>query len=225
MSPPEVRWFSTALAVRNVRIGPVLSGMTDFEVRRKYSAASRQDWTIWFTGLSGSGKSTLANKLAAYLKQWSLPHQLIDGDVVREELCKGLGFSKEDRDENIRRIGYIAGLLNRHNIISIVAAISPYRQARAEMRKKLPNFLEVFVDCPLDTLVRRDVKGLYRRALAGQIEHFSGISDPYEPPLHPDVYVNSGNQTPEESLAVILRRLEELGWINASCLQSPVAAL
>jgi adenylyl-sulfate kinase len=199
--------------------------MTDFEVLGHCRANSRHDWTIWFTGLSGSGKSTLAQKLAVYLDQCSVPHQLIDGDVVREELCKGLGFSKEDRDENIRRIGYIAGLLNRHKIISIVAAISPYRQARAEVRKKLPNFLEVHVDCPLDTLIRRDVKGLYRRALAGQLEHFSGISDPYEPPLHPDIYVNSGNQRPDESLAVILRKLEELNWLAAPALQSPLAAV
>lgn len=198
--------------------------MTDFEFISRYPDTSRHNWTIWFTGLSGSGKSTLANKLAEHLDHCSFPHQLIDGDVVREELCKDLGFSKEDRDENIRRIAYVAGLLNRHNIISVVAAISPYRQARREVRKKLPRFLEVYVDCPLETLVRRDAKGLYKRALAGQIEHFSGISDPYEPPLHPDVYVNSGNQTPEESLAIILHKLEELGWIAAPSL-TPLAAV
>lgn len=199
--------------------------MTDLEVIGRYPHTSPRNWTVWFTGLSGSGKSTLANKLADYLDHCSLPHQLIDGDVVREELCKDLGFSKEDRDENIRRIGYVAGLLNRHNIISIVAAISPYRQARMNVRKTLPRFLEIHVDCPLEMLVHRDAKGLYKRALAGQIEHFSGISDPYEPPLNPDVYVNSGNQTPEESLAIILHKLEELGWIPAANLQTALAAV
>jgi adenylyl-sulfate kinase len=216
----EVTWFrrlhppERCLLVRIER-------MPDFEiVSRKHAAIPRHDWTIWFTGLSGSGKSTLAGKLASYLDRFALPYELIDGDVVREEICKGLGFSKEDRDENIRRIGFIAALLNRHNIISIVAAISPYRQARANVRKKLPRFLEVHVDCPLETLVHRDVKGLYHRALAGQLDHFSGISDPYEAPIHPEVYVNSGNQTPDESLAVITRKLDELGWLNAHKLQS-----
>lgn len=199
--------------------------MTDFEiVKRKRPARPCHDWTIWFTGLSGSGKSTLAGKLAAYLDQCALPYELIDGDVVRKEICKDLGFSKEDRDENIRRIGYIARLLNRHNVISIVAAISPYRQARTTVQEKLPRFLEVHVDCPLEILVQRDVKGLYHRALAGQIEHFSGISDPYEAPLHPGVYVNSGNQTPEESLATILRKLEELGWVCTPSVQSSSVA-
>jgi adenylyl-sulfate kinase len=202
--------------------------MRDFEiVSRKFSITSFHNWTIWFTGLSGSGKSTLAGKLAAYLDNDDLPYELIDGDVVREEICRGLGFSKEDRDENIRRIGYIARLLNRHNIISIVAAISPYRQARENVRTKIAKFLEVHVDCALDTLVHRDVKGLYHRALAGQIEHFSGISDPYEAPVRPDVYVNSGNQTPDESLGVIIAKLEELGWLATPNVQpkSSVAAL
>jgi adenylyl-sulfate kinase len=202
--------------------------MRDFEiVSRKFSITPAHDWTIWFTGLSGSGKSTLAGKLAAYLDNDALPYELIDGDVVREEICRGLGFSKEDRDENIRRIGYIAALLNRHNIISIVAAISPYRQARDRVRGKISKFLEVHVDCPLDTLVHRDVKGLYHRALAGQIEHFSGISDPYEAPVRPDVYVNSEGQTPDESLGVIISKLEELGWLATSGVQSKssVAAL
>lgn len=196
--------------------------MPDFEVvSHHYPATARHDWTVWFTGLSGSGKSTLAHKLAEYLDLFACPYELIDGDAVREELCQGLGFSKKDRDENIRRIGYVARLLNCHNIVSIVAAISPYRQARTEVRGKLSKFLEIHVDCPLETLVRRDVKGLYKRALAGQIEHFSGISDPYEAPVEPDVYVNSGSQTPEESLAVIVHKLEKLGWIHAGSLQRP----
>lgn len=172
-------------------------------------------WTIWFTGLSGSGKSTLASALAAHLGILGLDHELLDGDEIRRELCRDLGFSKQDRDENIRRIGYVAGLLNRHGVISIVAAISPYRDARDQVRSKIPCFFEVHVDCPLEVLIQRDVKGLYHRALAGELEHFSGISDPYEPPLAPDAYVNSGTQSRNESLSVILAGLAHLGWIPA----------
>ncbi len=188
----------------------------DFEVVGRQYPTLSHDWTIWLTGLSGSGKSTLAQALAKHLEDYSLPYELLDGDIIRQGVCRDLGFSKEDRDENIRRIGCIAELLNRHNVIAIVAAISPYEKAREEVRKGIPKFLEVHVDCPLDTLVRRDVKGLYRRALAGQIEHFSGISDPYETPTHPDVYVNSANQAVEESLAVILRKLDDLSWLSAT---------
>lgn len=195
----------------------------DFEVVGSQYPASPRDWTIWFTGLSGSGKSTLAQALAGRLQRYGLPHELLDGDVIREGICRGLGFSKADRDENIRRIGCIARLLNRHNVISIVAAISPYQKTRAEVRKIIPKFLEVHVDCPLETLVHRDVKGLYHRALAGQIEHFSGISDPYEAPSHPDVYVNSGKQTAEESLKVIVRKIEDLGWLSTPVIEEKVA--
>jgi adenylyl-sulfate kinase len=212
--------MESAASCQNIACWLVSKRMPDFEVEnRKHLVTSRHDWTIWFTGLSGSGKSTLAQNLAAHLDQYGVPYELIDGDIVREGISRDLGYSKEDRDENIRRIGYIAGLLNRHNVVSIVAAISPYRDARADVRAKLPKFLEIHVDCPLDTLIRRDVKGLYHRALEGHIENFSGISDPYEAPPHPDVYVNSGYQTTEESLAVIIGKLEELGWITTSNLQ------
>ena len=172
-------------------------------------------WTIWFTGLSGSGKSTLATALAAHLRELNVAHELLDGDEIRRELCRDLGFSKHDRDENIRRIGYVARLLNRHGIITIVAAISPYRDAREEVRAKIPRFFEVHVDCPLEVLIQRDVKGLYHRALAGELEHFTGISDPYEPPLAPETRVNSGTQSQEQSLAVILAGLAERGWVPA----------
>jgi len=199
----------------------------NLEAARGHHFAPSSDWTIWLTGLSGSGKSTLANALAEYLDGYGLPYELLDGDVIREGICRGLGFSKEDRDENIRRIGYLAQLLNRHNVISIVAAISPYRQAREAVRKQIPKFMEIHVDCPLETLVQRDVKGLYHRALAGQLDHFTGISDPYEMPVDPDVYVNSGKQTPEESLGIILRKLEELGWLSPTAIaaEPSVAAL
>ena len=173
----------------------------------------RNGWTAWFTGLSGSGKSTLGRALGAYLVDVSVNFELIDGDEIRRDLCRDLGFSKEDRDENIRRIGYVAGLLNRHQIAVIVAAISPYRKAREAVREQIPQFLEIHMDCPLSTLAARDVKGLYRKAFAGEIQRFSGVSDTYEAPLSPDLYLNSGEQSEEECLSLIVSKLEELNWL------------
>lgn len=170
-------------------------------------------WTVWFTGLSGSGKTTLAIALARRLTMLSVPHQLLDGDEIRKELCRDLGFSKADRHENVRRISYVAGLLNRHKIVSIVAAIAPFRAAREEARKYIPRFVEVHVDCPLQSLVQRDVKGLYKRALSGEIKNFTGISDPYEPPLHPDIYLNSGLQSEEECRASLFSELERRAYL------------
>ena len=174
------------------------------------------DWTIWFTGLSGAGKSTLACALANHLADHSLSCELIDGDEIRQELCRDLGFSKGDRDENVRRISYVARVLNRHGIISIVAAISPYRDARLEARRKSARFIEVHVDCPLQDLIQRDTKGLYAKALNGSIQKFTGISDPYEAPIDPEIYINSALQSEEESLAHILSQLAELGCLPAS---------
>jgi adenylyl-sulfate kinase len=173
-------------------------------------------WTIWFTGLSGSGKSTLARALSRQLKRLSIDHELIDGDEIRTDLCKDLGFSRSDRCENIRRIGYVAALLNRHKIVSIVAAIAPYREARDEVRKRIPCFLETHVDCALEILAQRDVKGLYRRALAREISDFTGVSDPYEPPLSPDIYLNSGAQSEADCTASISSKLRDLGWLPAT---------
>jgi adenylyl-sulfate kinase len=170
----------------------------------------RQAWTIWFTGLSGSGKSTLASGLAAHLEGLGLPHHVIDGDEIRRELCQDLGFSEKDRNENVRRIGYVAQLLNRHGVITIVAAISPYRTARDAVRCKCPLFIEVHVDCSISTLSKRDVKGLYKRALAGEISGFTGVSDPYEAPLNPEIYISSEVQSEEESIAFLIARLQEL---------------
>jgi ATP sulfurylase/adenylyl-sulfate kinase len=160
--------------------------------------------TIWLTGLSGAGKSTLAEQLVVQLRAEGRRVEILDGDAIRENLSKGLGFSKEDRDTNIRRIGYVAEMLTRNGVIVIVAAISPYRAVRDEVRARIGNFVEVHVDCSIDELVRRDVKGLYLRALAGEITHFTGVSDPYEAPLNPEVHVDSRTQTIEESLAAIL---------------------
>ena len=170
--------------------------------------------TIWFTGMSGAGKSTVSHLLEQKLRALGGRVEVLDGDVVRTHLCKGLGFSKEDRDENIRRIGFVCEMLARNGVVAIAAAISPYRAAREEVRARIPNFVEVFVDCPINVLTQRDVKGLYKRALAGELPHFTGISDPYEPPLHPDVTIDSSVETPEESLEKIWAVLEqrELIW-------------
>ena len=165
---------------------------------------SNQGLTVWFTGLSGAGKSTLAEVVAERLRAGGRNVEILDGDVVRQTLCAGLGFSKEDRDTNIRRVGFVAELLTRNGVVVLVAAISPYRAVREEVRAKIGRFVEVYVECPLDELVRRDVKGLYRRALAGEIEHFTGVSDPYEPPEHPEVLINSRTQSVDEAVDAVL---------------------
>lgn len=167
-----------------------------------------EGFTVWFTGLSGAGKTTLAERLAARLREHTCRVELLDGDIVRTHLSQGLGFSREDRDTNIRRIGFVAELLARHGVIAVVAAISPYRDVREEVKGRIPKFVEVHVDCPIDVLTARDTKGLYKRALAGELENFTGISDPYEPPLNPAVVVHSDRQSVEEGLAGIWRELE-----------------
>src|SRR6266511_1017973 len=154
-------------------------------------------FTLWFTGLSGAGKSTISTMIERRLRDSGARVELLDGDVVRTHLSRGLGFSREDRDENIRRIGFVCELLSRNGVIAIAAAISPYREVRDEVRSRIPNFIEVYVECPIEVLAERDVKGLYKKALAGEIPHFTGISDPYEPPLHPEVTVNSSAESAE----------------------------
>jgi len=175
-----------------------------------FRANESDAFTVWFTGLSGAGKTTMALALAAYLEDVSLPYELLDGDEIRSGLCSDLGFSKEDRDENVRRLACAAKLLNGRGVISIVAAISPYRDARRKAREMCESFIEVFVDCPLKTLIQRDTKGLYLRALAGQLEHFTGVSDPYERPEAPDIHIDSGSQTEEESVAELISKLRAL---------------
>ena len=170
---------------------------------------------LWFTGLSGSGKSTLSRLIENELRDRDLNVEVLDGDEVRENLSKGLGFSKEDRDTNIRRIGYVARLLSRNGTITITAAISPYAEVRNQCRSMCGNFVEIHTDCSIEELTRRDVKGLYAKALAGEIKNFTGISDPYEAPESPEIRVNSETQTAEESLEVILKWLEENGTIPA----------
>ena len=169
--------------------------------------------TLWFTGMSGSGKSTLSNLLSGRLRELGKQVELLDGDAVRTHLCRGLGFSREEREENIRRIGFVCELLSRNGVVAIAAAISPYREDRDHVRARIPNFVEIYMQCPLDVLIQRDVKGLYKRAIAGEIPKFTGISDPYEPPVDPEVTIDSSSETPEESVGKILYRLEELGII------------
>ncbi|MYC67132.1 MAG: adenylyl-sulfate kinase [Acidobacteriia bacterium] len=170
--------------------------------------------TIWMTGLSGSGKSTVANMLAKRLRAVGARVEILDGDVVRTNLSKGLGFSKEDRDTNIRRIGFVCNLLSRNGVFAIAAAISPYKAIRDEVRAAAGDFVEVFADCPLDTLVKRDAKGLYKKALAGEIKNFTGVSDPYEPPESPEVRVDSSRQTAEESTDIVWQYLIEAGLLK-----------
>jgi adenylyl-sulfate kinase len=172
-------------------------------------------FTLWFTGLSGAGKSTISQLVEQRLRERGLKVELLDGDVVRTNLSKGLGFSKEDRDENIRRIGFVCELLSRNGVATIAAFISPYRAIRDEVRAKIANFVEVYVECPLDTLIERDVKGLYKRALAGEVKNFTGVSDPYEVPVNPEVVVRTNEQTPEQSAAAVVRKLEELGYLSS----------
>jgi adenylyl-sulfate kinase len=172
-------------------------------------------FTLWFTGMSGAGKSTLSGLLETRLRQLGAKVEVLDGDIVREYLSKGLGFSREDRDENIRRIGFVCELLSRNGVIAIAAAISPYRAVREEVRARIPNFIEVFMECPVEVLAARDVKGLYKKAMAGELPQFTGISDPYEPPLAPEIIVNSSTESPDESLAKILSALESKGLLPA----------
>ena len=174
----------------------------------------RAGGTIWFTGLSGAGKTTSARLVSDILRRRGVPTELLDGDLVRDNLSKGLGFSKADRDTNVRRIGWVCELLSRHGVIVCAAAISPYEEVRAEIRKKIGRFALVYCTAPLEVLERRDVKGLYRRARAGEIQHFTGIDDPYEPPAAPELtIVSDGSETPEGSAERVVATLERLRWL------------
>ena len=176
-------------------------------------AAMTRGFVVWFTGLSGAGKSTLSALLAAEVSRRGLHAEVLDGDEVRTHLSKGLGFSREDRDTNIRRIGFVAKLVARSGACAITAAISPYRATRDEQRAAIGRFVEVYCRCPVAVLAERDPKGLYKKALAGQIKNFTGIDDRYEPPESPEVVVSTDTETKDESLARIVRTIEELGYL------------
>jgi len=173
--------------------------------------------TIWFTGLSGSGKSTIARILEKRLKATGHKVEVLDGDVVRTHLSKGLGFSKEDRDTNIKRIGFVCHLLTRNDVIAIAAAISPYREVRDFNRSLIGNFVEVYAKCALEECAKRDVKGLYQKAMRGEIKGFTGVDDPYEEPLSAEVICETDKETPGESADKVLSKLEELGYVSSNC--------
>lgn len=170
-------------------------------------------FTLWFTGLSGAGKTTLAEIVARELRVRGQRVELLDGDVVRTHLSKGLGFSRADRDTNILRIGWVCEVLSRNAVVAIAAAISPYRVTRDQVRARIPGFVEVYVATSLDECARRDTKGLYKKAFAGEIKEFTGVSDPYEPPVHPEITITTEGWTPEQSAAEILAWLEAHEYI------------
>ncbi|MFE4107618.1 adenylyl-sulfate kinase [Almyronema epifaneia] len=178
--------------------------------------------TVWFTGLSGSGKSTIARALEEELRARDCQLEVLDGDIVRTNLTKGLGFSKEDRDENIRRIGFVSHLLTRNGVIVLVSAISPYQAVREEVRDRIEDFVEVYVSAPVEVCEERDVKGLYKKARAGEIKGFTGIDDPYEPPTHPEVDCRTHEETLTESVNKVLAKLEELGYIQPAATPASV---
>lgn len=170
--------------------------------------------TIWLTGLSGAGKTTITHALQQKFTDGNYSFEVLDGDVVRTNLTKGLGFSKEDRDTNIRRIGFVANLLTRHGVIVLVSAISPYRAIREEVKETIGSFVEVFVNAPINVCEDRDVKGLYAKARSGEIKGFTGIDDPYEPPVNPDVECRTDLETLEESVDKVWQKLIELEYIE-----------
>jgi adenylylsulfate kinase len=175
--------------------------------------AVNQGFTIWFTGLSGAGKTTISRLVETDLFRRGLPVEVLDGDIVRQHLSQGLGFTKADRDTNIMRIAFVSKLLTRNGVVTLVSVISPYREARELARKEIGRFVEVYVKCPLQTCIARDVKGLYRKALEGTIPAFTGISDPYEEPINPEIVLHTDRQTPEESATRVLQRLTELRYL------------
>jgi adenylyl-sulfate kinase len=177
----------------------------------------QQGFTVWFTGLSGAGKTTIADAIEPLLRERGITKlEKLDGDVVRTHLSKGLGFSKEDRDTNIRRIGWVAEVLTRNGVCVLASAISPYREIRDEVRANIGNFVEIHVHCSLEELTRRDVKGLYEKAIKGEIKNFTGVSDPYEEPLNADVVVDSEKEELSESVAKVMAKLEALGYVPAA---------
>jgi adenylylsulfate kinase len=186
---------------------------------------ANKGFTLWFTGLSGAGKSTLSEAIEHRLKASGQKVEVLDGDVVRTHLSKGLGFSREDRDTNIKRIAFVCGLLTRNDVICISAAISPYRETRQWARDHIGDFVEVYVKCPIEVCRQRDVKGLYKLVDEGKIKGFTGVDDPYEEPEHPELIVETDRETVEESIGRIFARLEDLGYLEPEDLHEDDARL
>jgi adenylylsulfate kinase len=170
-------------------------------------------FTLWFTGLSGAGKTTIAEIVERDLRRRFGRIEVLDGDIVRTNLSKGLGFSREDRNINVLRIGFVANLLTRNGVGVIVSAISPYKEARDQVRRRIGDFIEIYVDCPVEVCAERDVKGLYKKAYAGEIKEFTGVSDPYEPPAAPELTLRTNEEEAHESARKVIERLEELGYL------------
>ena len=170
-------------------------------------------FTVWFTGMPSAGKSTASVLLANELRARGLKVEVLDGDVVRSHLSKGLGFSREDRIINVTRIGFVCELLSRNGVVAVAAVIAPYREARAQNRARIGDYVEVYCKCPLEVLIQRDVKGLYKKALAGEVKNLTGLQDPYEEPESPEVTVCTDCESPRQSVAKIIRHLEELGYV------------
>jgi len=176
-------------------------------------AENQRGFTLWFTGLSGAGKTTIAEIVEKEIRDRGLRVEVLDGDIVRTNLSKGLSFSRDDRNINVLRIGFVANLLTRNGVAVLVSAISPYKEARDQVRRRIIDFVEVFVDVPLEVAAERDVKGLYKKAFAGEIEQFTGVSDPYEPPVAPDLVLKTDEETPEESARKVIEKLEFFGYL------------
>jgi adenylylsulfate kinase len=174
----------------------------------------KKGFTLWFTGLSGSGKSTISERVALRLQRKGVPVEILDGDVVRTHLSKGLGFTREDRDENIKRVGFVCQLLTRNGVAAIASVISPYREARDFNRQQIKDFVEVYTRCPVEICAQRDVKGLYEKAAAGEIKGFTGVDDPYEPPQNPEVVCRTDTESVDESVNKVFAKLQELGYIS-----------
>ncbi len=170
-------------------------------------------FTLWFTGLPCSGKSAIADEVAKILKERGQRAERLDGDIVRQDLTRDLGFSKEDRDENIRRVTFVTKLLSRNGVAVLTSFISPYRVMRDRAREEATNFIEVYVRCPVDVCIKRDVKGMYEKAIRGEIKEFTGISDPYEEPLNAEIILDTDKESLEESTAKVIAKLEELGYL------------
>lgn len=176
--------------------------------------AERKGFTVWFTGLPCSGKSAVADRVSEILRERGLKVERLDGDIVRQSLTRDLGFSKKDRDENIRRVTFVAKLLTRNGVAVLTSFISPYRALRAYAREEIGSFIEAYVKCPMEVCMQRDVKGMYEKAIRGEIKEFTGISDPYEEPLNPEILLETDKETPEEGANKVIQKLNDLGYID-----------
>lgn len=188
--------------------------MTTKKNKKTEKVDEQEGFTIWFTGLPCSGKSAIADKVAEILREKGRKVERLDGDIVRQSLTRDLGFSKKDRDENIRRVTFVAKLLTRNGVAVLTSFISPYREVRAYARQEIGNFIEVYVKCPVDICMQRDVKGMYEKAIRGEIKEFTGISDPYEEPLDPEILLETDKENLEKSANKVIKRLNDLGYID-----------